>query len=115
MSMRTTRTTLSFRSPFTLPELDQTQPAGDYILDTDEEAIDSMSRIAWRRVATFLHLPSIAQTRGLVERVSVDPTGLDVALLRDCGLTYESSPTRDRPASPKIGGQQNDPSCIPSR
>jgi hypothetical protein len=87
MSMRTTRTTLSFRSPFTLPELDQTQPAGDYILDTDEEAIDSMSRIAWRRVATFLHLPSIAMTRGLVERVSVDPTGLDVALLRDSGLT----------------------------
>jgi hypothetical protein len=87
MSRRTTRTTLSFRSPFTLPELDQTQPAGDYILDTDEETIDSMSRIAWRRVATFLHLPSIAQTRGFVERVSVDPTGLDVAMLKDCGRT----------------------------
>jgi hypothetical protein len=114
MSMRTTRTTLSFKSPFTLPELDQTQPPGDYILDTDEET-DSMSRIAWRRVATFLHLPSIAQTRGLVERVSVDPTGLDVALLRDCGLTLSASPCSRPPASPQKGGQQNDPSCIPSR
>jgi hypothetical protein len=87
MATRTTKSTLSFRSPFMLPELDEAQPAGDYVLDTDEETIDSMSRLAWRRVATFLHIPSVALTRGFVERVCVDPAGLDAALLRDCGLT----------------------------
>jgi hypothetical protein len=86
MTTRTTRSTLSFRSPFLLPEFDETQPAGDYLLDTDEEQLETMSRLAWRRVATFLYVPSIARTRNLVERVSIDPAGLDAALLKDCGL-----------------------------
>ena len=87
MTTRTTRSTLSFRSPFLLPELDEMQPAGDYLVDTDEERIESMSMFAWRRVATFLQIPSIANTRNLVERICVDPVGLDAALLKDCGPT----------------------------
>ncbi|MFI5014853.1 MAG: hypothetical protein ACHQAY_21160 [Hyphomicrobiales bacterium] len=87
MTTRTTRSTLSFRSPFKLPELDEAQPAGDYSLDTDEELIEGISRIAWRRVAAFLHIPAIARPQGSAEFVSVDPAGLDAALLRDGGLT----------------------------
>jgi hypothetical protein len=87
MTTRTTRSTMSFKSAFKLPELDEAQPAGDYILDTDEETIDSLSRLAWRRVATFLHIPSVARTRSSIERISIDPTGLDAAWLKDCGLT----------------------------
>jgi hypothetical protein len=87
MTTRTTRSTLSFRSPFLVAELDAMQPPGDYLVDTEEERIESMSMLAWRRVATFLQLPSIANTRNLVERVCVDPVGLDAALLKDCGLT----------------------------
>lgn len=33
-------------------------PAGDYDIDHDEELIDGMSWLAWRRVATFIHLPA---------------------------------------------------------
>jgi hypothetical protein len=78
---------MSFRAPFMLPELDHAQPAGDYLLDTDEELIEGISRLAWRRVATFLHLPAVARARHSIELVAVDSVGLDAAQLRDRGLT----------------------------
>jgi transcriptional regulator of nitric oxide reductase len=34
------------------------QPADDYRLDMDDELIESLSGQAYRRVATYLHLPS---------------------------------------------------------
>ena len=52
----TTRTTISFSQRYKLRDLDYIQPAGDYLLDTDEELIESLSRLAYRRVATLLHL-----------------------------------------------------------
>jgi hypothetical protein len=58
VTVRTTRTTISFSQPFKLRDLDDIQPAGDYLLDTDEELIEGLSRLAYRRVATLLHLPS---------------------------------------------------------
>ena len=56
MTVRTTRTTISVSQPFELRDLDDIQPAGDYLLDTDEELIEGLSRLAYRRVATLLHL-----------------------------------------------------------
>ena len=45
MTVRTTRTTISFSQPFELRDLDDIQPAGDYLLDTDEELIEGLSRL----------------------------------------------------------------------
>ena len=45
MTVRTTRTTISFLQPFKLKDLDDMQPAGDYFLDTDEELIEGLSRL----------------------------------------------------------------------
>ena len=53
MTVRTTRTTISFSQPFKLRDVDDIQPAGDYLLDTDEELIEGLSRLAYRRVAHF--------------------------------------------------------------
>jgi hypothetical protein len=64
MTVRTTRTTISFSQPFKLRDLDDIQPAGDYLLDTDEELIEGLSRLAYRRVATLLHLPSTSRPQG---------------------------------------------------
>ena len=61
MTVRTTRTTISFLRPFKLRDLDDIQPADDYLLDTDEELIEGLSRLAYRRVATLLHLPSTSR------------------------------------------------------
>ena len=59
-------------------------PAGDYDIDHDEELIEGMSHIAWRRVATFIHLPARAvknpPTRQLV---AIDYLELETALKRD--------------------------------
>jgi hypothetical protein len=86
MMIRSKRSTMSFRSPFVLAELPQALPAGEYLLDVDEEQLDCMSRLAWRHVGTFLHVPGVAGMRNSVEVIRVDPAGLDAALLKDCGL-----------------------------
>jgi hypothetical protein len=83
MTIRTTRTTVSFSQPFKLKDLDDLQPAGDYILDTDEELIEGLSRLAYRRVATMLHLPSTSRPQSRIEVVSVNPAELAAALERD--------------------------------
>jgi hypothetical protein len=60
MVSRTTRT-VGFSSTFGLPGVDGPQPAGSYRVDHDEESIESLTRLAWRRVASFIYLPGIGQ------------------------------------------------------
>jgi hypothetical protein len=83
MTIRTTRTTVSFSQPFKLKDLDDIQPAGDYLLDTDEELIEGLSRLAYRRVATSLHLPSTSRPQSRTELVYVNPAELDAVLEKD--------------------------------
>ena len=59
--MHTRIDTISFRSPFTLPGLDKTYPAGTYEVATDEEQLD-LSFAAFRRIETRIRLPSGAET-----------------------------------------------------
>ncbi len=60
MSDRTTETSVTFRHPFKLASFDTEQPAGTYRLVTDEEEVLGLSFLAYRRVATMLHTPSIS-------------------------------------------------------
>jgi hypothetical protein len=83
MTTRTTRKTITFRQPFGLSAIDAIQPSGTYTVDTDEELIDGLSFLAYRRVATLLHLPSISSRAGVTEIVTVDPSELEAALQRD--------------------------------
>ena len=57
MTGRTTRRSVTFSHPFSLSELDGTQPAGTYRIQTLDVALDSLSYLAYRRVvddrATF--------------------------------------------------------------
>jgi hypothetical protein len=64
-------------------DLDDIQPAGDYLLDTDEELIEGLSRLAYRRVATLLHLPSTSRPQNRTEVLSVSPAELDAVLESD--------------------------------
>jgi hypothetical protein len=57
----TTRTIVCFSSTFGLPDVDGPQPAGSYRVDHDEESIESLSRLAWGRVSSFIYLPGIGQ------------------------------------------------------
>lgn len=83
MTRRTTQTTVHFSSPFLLPDFDTPQPAGDYHVDHDEEAIEGLSWLAWQRVATFIHLPGIGQHSTTHQIVSVNSADLDTALEKD--------------------------------
>ena len=88
MSMRTTETTVTFRHPFALGALDGRQPAGTYRLVTEEEQIPGLSFVAFRRVATLLHLPADPapgdkRPRYTHQVVSVDPAELAALLAAD--------------------------------
>lgn len=90
MQTRTSRTTISFHKPFVLRNLEGLQPAGDYVVETDEELIQGISRIMYRRVATFLHLPAVSVSVYPNQIVPVDPTELEVARLTSLGLTLRN-------------------------
>ena len=83
MTGRTRETVVSFASPFRLAGFDAPLPAGDYRLDHDEEAIDHASRLAWRRVASFLHLPALGSASAARQMVPVDPAALAGAIEKE--------------------------------
>jgi hypothetical protein len=83
MTTRTTQTVVRFSSPFILPGFDAAQPAGDYRVDQDEELMEVSSRLAWRRVAAFIHLPAIAMQLPTQQMVPMNPADLDAALEKD--------------------------------
>lgn len=83
MTLKTTRTTLTFAAPFTIRGADGVQPAGDYDVLTEDELIDGVSCIAYRRVATILCLPSLSSPQTNSQLVPVTQTDLDVAVMKD--------------------------------
>ena len=83
MTSRTTPTIIRFNAPFMLPGFDAPQPAGEYRVDLDEESLEGASRIAWRRVATFIHLPAISVKGPTQQMVQIEPALLEAALDKD--------------------------------
>lgn len=83
MTNRTKETTVHFTRAFEIPGFDRPQPAGEYRVDHDEERIEGVSRHAWRRVGTFIHLPAIASTASTRQMVPINPTDLNTALEKD--------------------------------
>ena len=83
MTIRTTTRTVTFTRPFTLRSFDDALPAGAYVVETDEEPLDSMSLPVYRRVLTILHLPAMPGHPGRTQSVTIDPDELDAALQRD--------------------------------
>jgi len=77
--MRTTRETVTFEHPFALFAADGVQPAGTYTAETDEELIEGVSLLAYRRVATTIYLPLRYAGPGSLQAVRVDPRELDEA------------------------------------
>ena len=97
MTMRTTRKMITFDSPFSLSGVDRLLPAGDYQVVTDEEPIDGLSFLAYRRVSTMILLP--AKRTSSIELVTVDPLDLEAAQGRDAAthvLTTDGAPASGR-------------------
>jgi hypothetical protein len=83
MTNRTTQKVVRFLSVFSLPGFDLPQPPGEYLVDHDEELIEVASHLAWRRVATFIHLPAISAKGARQQMVPIIPADLDAALGKD--------------------------------
>ena len=79
--IRTTKSSVTFRSAFQLKGFDRLEPAGTYEVETDEEIIEGNDHTIYRRVATLLFLRGGDITRTL----TVDPADLEAALVRDRG------------------------------
>jgi hypothetical protein len=99
MSSRSTETTVTFLHAFHMKGLEQPQPAGTYLVVTEEELLDALSFPAWQRTGTQLHLPAIGLPALLRQAISIDPVDLSAALVAD-------GPSRTAPpaASPHPGG-----------
>jgi hypothetical protein len=79
MPTRTTARTVTFAQPFVLAGMEAEWPAGDYLVETDEELIEPLSFIAYRRTATWIH--SVQGAGRNAEVVRVDPKELEAVLL----------------------------------
>ena len=55
---RCTSVDITFAHAFSLQGVEGTIPAGTYRIDTEEEPIDGLSFLAWRRLATLHPYPS---------------------------------------------------------
>ena len=79
MTIRTTARTVTLAHPFKLGRDDALFPAGDYLVETDEEMIEGLSFPAWRRVATTIHVRS----DGATQVMPLDAGALELILSRD--------------------------------
>jgi hypothetical protein len=79
VTTRTTSATIYFTQPFVLDGFSERQPAGSYLVDTEEELLDDLSFPVWRRIATVMRVTRL----GATEYVTIDPDALQDALLRD--------------------------------
>jgi hypothetical protein len=80
MTMRVTTKTVIFARPFVVDKVDGEQPPGVYTVDTEEELLESVSFLAYRRVSTVMRCPAPG---GIIRFVAINPIVLDAALVRD--------------------------------
>src|SRR6476646_2726544 len=91
--------TVTFRRPFILDGFEQVQPAGSYLVETEEELMDTSLSAGWKRTSTAMRLMS----QGAIEQVPVDTEQLQEALIRDSAEDSASS----SPSTPKGTEQSN--------
>lgn len=61
MSGRTKNSTVKLMSEFTFAEYEGTLPPGEYSLTENEELIEGVSWLAYRRTATYIQVPAIGR------------------------------------------------------
>ncbi len=102
MATRTTESIVRFAHSFSIEGIERTLPPGEYRVVTEEEPIEGLSFLAYRRVATSIVLPLVfersisprADRFASVEVVPVAPADLARAVQRDAA----------RPLPPASGG-----------
>lgn len=83
IATRTTSKTVTFAKPFTLGDIDEVFPAGDYVVETDEDLLQGLSFSAYLRIATVIYLPNRPGNPRLSRALTIDPQELDASLSLD--------------------------------
>ena len=83
MNMRSTRSTVTFSNPFTLPGYPEVLPAGDYDVLVEEELLQGLSFEAYIRTATYLTVRETGGHAGRTELRATSDSDLKQALGRD--------------------------------
>ena len=81
MPNRTHREIMVFRRPFRLRGWSEAQPAGTYVVETEEELIEGLSFAAYHRVSTTITREVLPGTTR--QTISVDPVDLAKAHAAD--------------------------------
>ena len=91
MTMRSTRSTVTFSNPFTLSGNPGDLPAGDYEVLVEEELLQGLSFEAYRRTATYLKVRGRGRHAGRTERRAISDKDLKEALGRDAALSQTNN------------------------
>lgn len=78
--MRSFRTTLAFPRPFTMDGYPDELPAGAYEMLAEEELLEGLSFVAYRRTATFLSVRGSGPNAGRTELHPIQDCDLEAAL-----------------------------------
>lgn len=91
MTERTTTTKVTFHNPADLEGLTEALPAGEYVVETDEEVILGLSFLAYRRLRTTIIVPSRIGAPMARQMIEIDPDSLTAALARDAMASARAS------------------------
>jgi hypothetical protein len=83
MAGRTTASDITFAHPFALTSSMQTLDAGTYRLFIEEEQIEELSFVAYRRTSSRLEIPAISVRTGVRQSIPVNFIELEAALAKD--------------------------------
>ena len=97
MAARTSTATVIFQHPFKLSGAEDVQPAGCYVVETDEELLQTSSLPAYRRLSTFIRLPGRPGSMELARIIDIEPAELSAVLARDA-QAQETAPPPDQRA-----------------
>lgn len=97
MTTRTTSRRVTFQHPFVLEGFARDVPAGTYLVETEDQLMDTLLSQAWKRASTVIRLPTATGTQDIF----IDPEQLNAALLRDrAHHDAESSEAAAPPGAP---------------
>ena len=98
--------TVTFGRPFFLQKINRELPAGSYAIETDEESLEDISTLAFRRVGVRLFVPRIAG-RSEDEMWTIRPQDFDSVLANDRGPAGPETSRRESPAREATGSEAN--------
>jgi len=83
--LRSTLERVTFVHAFSLKGLDAVQPPGTYEVEIDDEPIQGLSFMAYRRVATAIRIPMRGRGASSSQTFPISPLDLTTALALDAG------------------------------